>query len=651
MKNVFFELEILKTSKLIRKGERVVVGYAMTSDMDSDDTIIMPEAIESAKDDLLKYSTVLFNHDTERPIGKVVSSTVDDKGLLVKVVISKEEKEIWNKIKEGIINKFSIKGRATDFEEVDGRDGEKIKKIDKLELYEVSLVSVPANAEARTISWYVSKSLKNMSKTKENKKLQKKKPISKKSEMKDTSFGFADESITRPIFQINSCGEIDLENDGTFKKQVLKTGKWYHWDSEGGVLDITSEKIAQIVKNFKNKILDNVTIPLTHSKNPAMNTGEVIKLLQTDDGLDAICEIKDEKIIEKIKKGLITAISASIDPNYQNKESGKFVGPVLLHTALVHEPYIKGMQGFVQLSEEFKDRPILILEDEVITPFQNFQIIKELVERIAQKLEMLTEIDETKNMKKTTITLEIEIPKEFETDVEKSAYTTCVGKKLKEGMSFKEAAKFCAKNVKKDISEETTEETSEEETSKEETPKEEATEKETSEKEVTKEETSKKDVTKEETDKEESTKEESETEEKSEEESEKTAQEEKVELADAEGVFDKYLKAGKLVPAQKDAIISLLTSKSAIELGDKSVDVRTALINFLENQPKIIDFEEKGTETPPEETKVPKKDTKMPSEVKEFYTTKMELSEEDAEVAWQDAKDKTQAERKKSTIF
>lgn len=803
MKNIFFELEVIRSSKLIRKGEHVVVGYAMTSDLDSDKTIITPEAIEMARDDLLKYSTVLFNHDTEKPIGKVVNTKIDTKGLLVEVVISKEEKEIWNKIKEGIINKFSIKGRASDFEEVDGRNGEKILKINKLELYEVSLVSVPANVEARTISWYVAKSLNDMPKKylkcvkeggevrtltgprdkkpklkadeyihvciapdggrywgevkrKETKKelqgvkstsgsfetdieevmkamktgdiisalkkaLKKKTtvemskilqdlldklsasyPYPKKmekaknnliSELKELTkklseddkkvvqdainalskgkygyqgyygylpgygyyykpykypakqateeFDFADESANRPIFQLNSYGEIDLKDDNTFKKQVLKKGKWYHWDAESGVLDITAEKIAQIVKNFKNKILDNVTIPLTHSKNPAMNTGEVTKLIQTEDGLDAVCEIKDESIVKKIKKGLIKSISASIDPNYLDKKTGKFVGTVLLHAALVHEPYIKGMKGFVQLSEEFKDRPVLVLEDEAITPFQNFLILKDLIEKIAQKLELLTEIDETKNMEKQNITLEIEIPEELKTDIEKSAYTKCVGKKVKEGMSFKEAAKFCSKEVKKDISEETSEETSEEETSEKEAPEKKA-EKESTEKEAPEKETSKEEDSKEEVE---------ESEEKSEEESEKSAQEEKVELADAEGVFDKYLKAGKIVPAQKKAIMALLTSKGAIELGDKSVDVRTALINFLENQPKIIDFEEKGTETPPEEKKVPVKDTEMPSDVKEFYTKKMDLSEEAAKEAWEDAKEKQKAERKESTIF
>jgi len=790
MKNVFFELEVLKTSKLIRKGEHVVVGYCTTYDLDSDKTIITPKAIADAKDDLLKYSTVLFNHDTERPIGKVVNTAIDHTGLLVEIVISKEEKEIWNKVKEGIINKFSIKGRASDFEEVVGHDGEKILKINKLELYEVSLVSVPANAEAKTISWYVAKSLKDMSKLKKkDSKLQEVRPASgspeteieevlkimktgdiistlktaltkktvngmsktiknlldkisasypcpekikkAKNELIDKlkkvvkkasdddkeviedvintlsksgygshgyygyipgygqyyspyrylspkkasdEFDFADESDTRPIFQLNTYGKISLDDEGTFRKQVLKKGKWYHWSAEGGILNITAEKIAQIIKNFKDHVLDNVTIPLTHTTNPAMNTGEVVKLIETKDGLDAVCKIKDKSIAKKIKDGLIKSISASIDPNYQDKKTGKFTGPVLLHTALVHEPYIKGMKGFVPLSDDFKNRPVFVLEDEAITPAQNFLILKELVEKIAQKLDIQADNDKIKDMKKLKLTLELELPKELTTDIEKSAYTTCVGKKLKEGMSFNDAVKFCIKKVKKgdeetdkkeekegetkeevkeeikkevkkDISEDTSEKSEEDEVSEKESSKEEETE------EVSKEKVS--EETAEEKTSEEETKEEAEkSKEKPEEESEESAQQEKVELADAERVYDKFLKAGKLVPAQKDTIISLLTSKNVVELGDKAVDIRKALETFLENQPQIINFEEKGTSETSGETKLPlKKEEVMPEDVKDFYVKKMNLSEENADIAWHDAKKLAETERKKSTIF
>ena len=50
-----------------------------------------------AKDDFIEYSTVLFNHDFNRPIGRVIDAEVDDTGLLIKVILSKTEKEIWEK--------------------------------------------------------------------------------------------------------------------------------------------------------------------------------------------------------------------------------------------------------------------------------------------------------------------------------------------------------------------------------------------------------------------------------------------------------------------------------------------------------------------------------------------------------------------------
>ena len=59
-----------------------------------------------------------------------------------------------------------------------------------------------------------------------------------------------------------------------------------------------------------------------------------------------------------------------------NKTNGKFAGPVLLHTALVQEPFIKGMREFIQLSDEFGGRPILQFENKELTVEENLQILK-----------------------------------------------------------------------------------------------------------------------------------------------------------------------------------------------------------------------------------------------------------------------------------
>lgn len=752
MSDINFELDIVKSFKTVKKGDRVVVGYAMTSDLDSDLSIISREAMDAAQNDLLQYSTVLFNHNPDRPIGKVISTNVDDIGLLVKVVLSQDEEDIWNKVTEEIINKFSIKGRALDSEEVIGPNNQKVLLIKKLELYEISLVSVPANSEAKTIGWYVSKSLQEeniMAKKKKDEECNDVAPTKKESEeeiqkkgsedkdvkkelkvtdiidqlelivakdpesaltaiqellntliteqtkqeniaktkttlidrlkelssklsgddkilvdeaidaLKNESYGngenyvehlpnseksfdFTDVSSTRPIYQLNAGGVLELvEGTGKFRKQILKLGKWYHWNAEEGILNVTKEILEKIVKNFKDKVLDHVTVPLTHSSNPALNTGEVTDLIQTKEGLDAICEIKDLSVVEKIKNGLIKSISASLDPNYLNKETGSFMGPVVLHAALVQEPYIKGMGDFIQLSEEFEGRPVLQFEDTKLTVSENLQILKNVLSSLEKQVADAEIVDMT--------------------DIERSVYTDCMSREMKSGKDMADAAKICKVEVKKQFSDVILEKVTPEEEVAYAKCLAEETERGTTKSEaikICKERIMKKiEEVKEQSPKENS--EEIETKSKKEEVSEKsekvgeTGSTGKVELVDSEGVYEKYLRAGKVVPAQKEALLTILNSKGTIELGDTKVDIKKALIALLESQPRVVDFSEEGTSTTKETPKPPVIDEKkeIPTEVKEFYMDKMELSEEEATKAWQDAKAVHDAEKNVSTVF
>ena len=57
-----FELDIVKAKKNEEEqGDWIVTGYASTCDVDSDGMQITRQALEGAKDDLIKYNTVLFN--------------------------------------------------------------------------------------------------------------------------------------------------------------------------------------------------------------------------------------------------------------------------------------------------------------------------------------------------------------------------------------------------------------------------------------------------------------------------------------------------------------------------------------------------------------------------------------------------------------
>ncbi|OGS32972.1 MAG: hypothetical protein A2218_10320 [Elusimicrobia bacterium RIFOXYA2_FULL_53_38] len=153
-----FPVQVLKFAE--EAGEFHIVGYAATTDFDLQGDIITEEALQASVLDLLKNSTVLLNHDLELPIGKVTKVEFDKHGLLIDALISKTEPDIIQKIKEGILNKFSIRGQVLDRERKFSPELDRmVNVINRMSLVEVSLVSVPANPEAKAIGWYISKAL------------------------------------------------------------------------------------------------------------------------------------------------------------------------------------------------------------------------------------------------------------------------------------------------------------------------------------------------------------------------------------------------------------------------------------------------------------------------------------------------------------
>ena len=148
------------TDGTVEEGHWIVEGYASTADIDSQDHVITKEALQQGAECLKKYQTLLFNHDPNRPIGYIQLATASDGKLFVKAVISKSEPKIWAQVKDGTLSKFSIFGRIRD-DAVENRDGQEVRVIKALELYEVSLVSVPANPEAESLAWYIEKGFRD----------------------------------------------------------------------------------------------------------------------------------------------------------------------------------------------------------------------------------------------------------------------------------------------------------------------------------------------------------------------------------------------------------------------------------------------------------------------------------------------------------
>ncbi len=144
------------------KGPRFIIeGFASTNMPDLVDDVIPLEALEAAARDLVTNITVFLNHDRLQPIGTVIDAKfIPGKGLWIKVLISETRKDIQQLIKENILNKFSIGGSV--LSQRKGRHpktGKQVNFIIRIKLHEVSLVSLPANQDARGFSWSIEKSL------------------------------------------------------------------------------------------------------------------------------------------------------------------------------------------------------------------------------------------------------------------------------------------------------------------------------------------------------------------------------------------------------------------------------------------------------------------------------------------------------------
>lgn len=151
-------MEKLYKSFELKEGENgIVEGYASTWTKTPDsygDIVIKGAFTETLKK---RKATghpfpLCFNHDFDQIIGAVFEAEEDDIGLKIKASFlntpaAQEKREL---VKEGIVWQFSFAYSVLGFEKPteDERQRGVYQKLTKLDLYEVSLVPVPANQTA-----------------------------------------------------------------------------------------------------------------------------------------------------------------------------------------------------------------------------------------------------------------------------------------------------------------------------------------------------------------------------------------------------------------------------------------------------------------------------------------------------------------------
>lgn len=148
MSKTIFNIPIDFQIKAVGDDDEVlqIEGFANTTTVDRVGDIILEEAwTKGGLENYLKNPIILAYHNHDRPIGKMVDYAVNDKGLKITAEIIKSAGEVYSLIKSGVLKTFSVGFRTR---EADYDTDTDIFVIKDLELMEVSVVSIPANADS-----------------------------------------------------------------------------------------------------------------------------------------------------------------------------------------------------------------------------------------------------------------------------------------------------------------------------------------------------------------------------------------------------------------------------------------------------------------------------------------------------------------------
>lgn len=124
-------------------------GYASVFNVvDYQNDIISEKAFDISKD---RTIPLLWQHDCGNPIGKIIEIRQDTNGLYIVASLCmaiQKAQEIFVLLKEGIISGMSIGYSVVDCE-VEKHCNKTVRRIIKACLWEISLVTFPANCRAR----------------------------------------------------------------------------------------------------------------------------------------------------------------------------------------------------------------------------------------------------------------------------------------------------------------------------------------------------------------------------------------------------------------------------------------------------------------------------------------------------------------------
>lgn len=410
-----FNVDVVKAEGDVEK-EFYVEGYASTPDLDRQGDIILLEALKEAAKELVDVNnTVFFGHSYDLPnsVGLLTEARVDEYGLKVKIFVSSVAKELRIKLKEGIISKFSIGGRVLQDKDVPREEAIElglmkeedpfpaVKVIEKMELFEVSFVGVPANAAAHVVETFA-KALHSIYKKESD-------------DMSDDKGGADMKDIEKKDLEKDQEQIADLESKETVeetKKEDAPEVKKEEETPEGAEIEEPS-------KESKEEPEEEITIKeemyvcpscgwkgakedLVEGKCP--ECGEDVKVLEEEKSEDAL-ETKEETPEEEVKETPETEPEAEIEPEAEEEVKDDDV---------VSEEDIKALVDDVKETDEGSEDPKPYIQ-------MDTKEVKAELMKLSEKLDKLDKIEEALKAISELKTLIEEKVKTIEVSTEKKS--------------------------------------------------------------------------------------------------------------------------------------------------------------------------------------------------------------------------------------
>jgi uncharacterized protein len=131
------------------KESGVFVGYASVFNVvDLQRDMVLPGAFKTSVGAKAAQVKLLWQHQWDEPIGKVLRLFEDARGLYVEAQLLLQvarAREAYSLLQEGVLNGLSI-GYTPKKYRVDPDSG--VRKLSAIDLFEISLVTLPANPHA-----------------------------------------------------------------------------------------------------------------------------------------------------------------------------------------------------------------------------------------------------------------------------------------------------------------------------------------------------------------------------------------------------------------------------------------------------------------------------------------------------------------------